>query len=146
MEKRVMAVGVADLNNFGKIINSRNADDVVEYLQEAFEVTGDIILKHGGHVVKYIGDAFLFAFDDPKNAVAAANEIASDYSREVGTLMLRFTVSVATGDVFVGMIGHPEFEHEDVLGSTVNNAFQLQKNAKQAYSGTAFCEETQKYA
>ena len=146
MDKRVLSVGVADLNNFGKIADSQGAVKAVEVLQDAFTATGEIIIAHGGHVVKYLGDAFLFAFEDTAEAVAAAREIASSYGIEVGSLVLTFTVSVATGTVLVGEVGHPDFAHEDVMGDTVNTAFELQKKAKQAYSGVAFCEETLKHA
>jgi class 3 adenylate cyclase len=86
---------------------------------------GDSIMKYGGQIRKYLGDTILFTFTDLRQAVCAAKEIASNYRREVNSLTLRYNVAIATGEVFVGKIGHPSYLVEDVMGEVVNRAAML---------------------
>ena len=145
MKKQNMAVGFADLTNFVKLIDTVGSEKTIEFLQEAFKVAGDSIIKFGGQIRKYIGDSILFTFTDPHQAVCAAKEIASGYRREINSLTLRFHVAVATGEVFVGKIGHPSYLVEDVMGEIVNQAAMLMKEAAKSESGVVLCHETKNY-
>jgi adenylate cyclase len=145
MKKQNMAVGFADLTNFARLVDAVGSEKSIEFLQEAFKVAGDSIIKFGGQIRKYMGDTILFTFTDPRQAVYAAKEIASGYRREVNSLTLRYNVAVATGEVIVGKIGHPSYLVEDVMGEVVNRAAMLVKKAAKSESGVAFCNETKKY-
>ena len=140
-----MAVGFADMANYSKLVTSVGDEKAVEYLQEAFKAAGDIIIKNGGHIHKYIGDGILFSFADPKMAVLAAKEIASSYSQEIGDLTLKYNVSVATGDVLICKVGHPSYLVNDIMGEVVDRAAMLIKKAYQSSSGVAFCDKTKSY-
>jgi class 3 adenylate cyclase len=143
MDKRKMSVCFADLNNFRLLVDTLGIEKTYENLQEAFLVAGDKIVQHGGVIRKYIGDTILFSFDDPHDAVAAANEIAG-YLNEVGDMTLRFNVGVATGEVATVVLGHPSLLVVDILGKTVNRAAILSREAGKGSSGVALCEETKK--
>jgi adenylate cyclase len=145
MKKQTLSVGFTDLTHYAKAVETLGSEQALAFLQEAFQAAGDVIVQRGGRIRKYIGDAILFTFDDPQQAVCAAKEMAAGYCREVEALTLRWHVAVATGEVLVGEIGHPSFRVEDVMGETVNRAARLMKEAHQSESGCAFCEETRKY-
>jgi adenylate cyclase len=144
VKKQNMAVGFADLTNFAKLVDTVGSEKSIEFSQDAFKVAGDSIIKFGGQIRKYMGDTILFTFTDPRQAVCAAKEIAG-YRREVNSLTLRYNVAVATGEVFVGEIGHPSYLVEEVMGEVVNRAAMLVKKAAKSESGVAFCDETKKY-
>jgi len=141
MKMRKIAIGFADLANYGKLIETVGTKKAIEYLQEAFKATGDAILKHGGKIHKYVGDAVLFYFDEPRAAATAAREIAAGFRRNAGDLSLRCAVAVAYGEVAFCRIGHPSLLSDDIMGEPVNRAARLLKEAAASSSGIAFCEE-----
>lgn len=142
MKKMQMTVGFADLTNFRLLVDSVGIDDTFTFLQEAFKVAGDKIIAHGGSIRKYIGDTILFTFENAREGVAAANEMAG-YLKEVGDITLRFNIGIATGDVILVKIGHPSYLVEDILGKTVNKAAILSREAGKGDTGVALCERTE---
>ncbi|MBI4496701.1 MAG: adenylate/guanylate cyclase domain-containing protein [Chloroflexi bacterium] len=145
MERQTLAVGVADLLNFARAVDAVGSDGEVDLLQAAYQAAGDVILQHGGQIRKYLGDAILFTFTDPRQAISAAHEIVAGYRFAVGSLTLRYRVAIVTGEVLVGQIGHPSYLVEDILGITVNRVFRLLPEASRSASGVALCDETWKY-
>lgn len=145
MKMRRIAVGFADLANYARLIETVGIAEAIGYLQDAFQSTGDAILKHGGKIHKYVGDAVLFYFDDPRAAAAAATEIAERFRRNAGDLSLRCAVAVAYGEVAFCRIGHPSLLSDDIMGEPVNRAAGLLKEAAASSSGIAFCEEMKRY-
>src|SRR5437764_1378880 len=88
MQKRIMSIGFADLTHYARVVEMLGSEQAVVLLQEAFLAAGDVILKYGGQIRKYIGDAILFSFDDPRQATRAAHEIAACFRRDVGPLTM----------------------------------------------------------
>jgi adenylate cyclase len=143
MKKMRLTVGFADLTNFRLLVNSVGIEETFDCLQDAFKVVGEKILEHGGRIRKYIGDTILFTFDNAKEGVAAANEMAG-YLKEVGDITLRFNIGMATGEVMLVSIGHPSYLVEDILGKAVNKAALLSREAAKGDCGVVLCEETKK--
>lgn len=146
MERQILSVGVADLVNFSRAAAALGSEGSVDLVQEAYQAAGDVILRCDGRIHKYLGDAILFSCADPRKAIQAAQAIATSYRREVDGLTVRYRVAVATGEVLVGKVGHPSYLVEDIMGTTVNQAFILLRTASQADAKIALCEETRKYA
>jgi adenylate cyclase len=143
LTKHRMSVGFADLTHYTRMVELLGSEQGLEVLHEAFGAAGDAIVRHGGRIRKYIGDAILFTFDDPQRAARAAAEIAGGFRRSIGPLLLRYRVGIATGDVLEGEIGHPSLRVQDIMGQTVNQAARLIKEAGKSDSGVALCEQTQ---
>lgn len=145
MQTQRLSVGVADLNQFEALIARVGVERSIALLDEAVNTLGEIVLRQGGQIRKYIGDALLFTFSSPERAARAAREMAA-YRREVEGQTLRFCVSVATGEVLVGAFGHPALRMDDVFGETVNRAFHLLKTARSSEDGLALDDETARAA
>jgi class 3 adenylate cyclase len=64
------------------------------------------------------------------------------FRRQVGGLDVSYYATVATGDVLVGQFGHPSKLALDVIGTTVNAAGKLLKEAHASATRCAFCDET----
>lgn len=143
MYRERKTVGFADLSNFLKLMDAVGEEQMVHHLQQAFLYAGDIILQHGGKIHKYLGDALLFSFPDPVEAVEAGRQIAQ-YQIEAEGVSVRFYVGLATGEVTIAEIGHPSKIEEDILGHTVNQAAILLKQARKAPDHLALSEETLK--
>jgi adenylate cyclase len=139
-----MSVGFADLAHYARMVDVLGAEAALDVVQEALEAAGDAIVSRGGRIWKYIGDAILFTFDDPRSAAQAAAAIAAGYRRDIGPLVVRYRVAVATGEVVVCEIGHVSLRAQDVMGPTVNRAARLVQEAHRSASGVALCAETQR--
>ena len=145
MTKQEMSVGFADMHHFVPLIAAVGWERAIEYLQDGFNAVGDAIVGRQGQIRKYLGDAVLFTFDDPGQAITAAREMAG-YRREVGAITLRFYVAVATGEVFVTQIGHSSYRVEDILGEPVNRAFGLIRQARVTEDGIALDDASKKHS
>ena len=144
MNMQKLTVCFSDITNFSRIMESFNEEKSVALLQEVFTDIGDIIEKNGGEIRKYIGDAMLFTFADPKNAVAAVKEIAQ-VRKILDEFEVETHVTAATGEVLVAEIGHKTNRIEDIFGNTVNIAARLLKTASANESNYALCPDTQKF-
>ncbi len=143
MRRVRLSVGFADLTHYTKTSEVMEPEAAVLMLQERLEAAGDILVRHGCRIHKYMGDTILFASDDVASAVQAAREIAALPAAEICGYSVRWRVTVATGEVVATTIGHASHRVEDILGATVNRAAMLLRDAAQSPDGVAFCPETQ---
>lgn len=97
-------VGFADIVGYTSL-SRRIAMDELEQLIENFEEsTHDVVSDAGGFVVKTLGDAVMFLFDDPGNAAQAAlgihHLVAEEIIPEVRVGLARGQILTRLGDVF----------------------------------------------
>lgn len=142
MEKKRLSVCFADQENYLKVIEKIGEEDAINLIQDAFKTAGDIIFQNGGKIVKYLGDAILFYFEDTKTAVKSAELIAKCFNKKIDGIDIGFAVSVATGDVYLTKIGHPKCSFDDIMGTTVNKAALLIKQTRESDDRIALCPET----
>lgn len=94
-------------------------------VQSHYKEVSDLILKHNGVVVKYIGDAVMAAFLDLEKAMLCSVEIHQKFSPDRKDTPIRLRASFHEGKVLcanmnVGL---------DYFGNTVNQAAKIQKYA-----------------
>jgi adenylate cyclase len=110
-----MAVGFADMEGFTSRTR-RSTEQELRHLLEEFErLTTDVVVQHGGHIVKAIGDEVLFVADEPLDAALIALDLRDAAATSEVVPDLR--IGLAVGPVVVRM--------GDVFGSTVNIASRL---------------------
>jgi adenylate cyclase len=144
VKKETLSVGFADLDKFTTLITVIGWEKTLALLQESFNSIGNLIVNHNGRIRKYLGDGILFTFADPRQAIRAAKEIAQ-YRQSFDSHLLRYYVAIATGEVFVGELGHSSLKIEDIMGEPVIQAFRLISEAKKSEQGLALCSATQKF-
>jgi class 3 adenylate cyclase/tetratricopeptide (TPR) repeat protein len=134
-ERRVVTVLFADLVGFTALSASRDSETMRELQDGYFERTREIILRYGGAVEKFIGDAVMALWgapvaheDDAERAVRAALdlvEMVPALGREAGVdLQIRAGVLTGEATVVVGATGQGM-----VTGDIVNTAARLQSAA-----------------
>ncbi len=135
-ERREVSVLFADMVNFTAFSESTDTSQVIEVLNQHFEVFHRIIDYYGGVVDKYIGDAVMAVFNHPKDdpahprsAVKAALAMVAA-CRRLGVLRpdgkpIQFRVGINCGEVIVGPIGAERRLEYTVIGDTVNIASRL---------------------
>jgi class 3 adenylate cyclase len=92
------------------------------------------VRAHGGWIDKFIGDAMLAVFENPVEAMIAAQKMVRESRRlKVTDLMeqaVQVRVGLNTGIVAVANLGVPEHRERTVLGDAVNTAQRLQSAAQ----------------
>ncbi|MDL9935177.1 adenylate/guanylate cyclase domain-containing protein [Gordonia sp. ABSL1-1] len=112
-------VGFADIVGYTSLSRRLDLTELEELLESFEERTHEVVSAHGGHVIKTLGDAVMFTFDDPAAAAAAAIAIH------------RLSDSEPIPPLRVGLaLGHLLRRLGDVFGEPVNIAARLCGSAR----------------
>ncbi len=124
-----------DIRGFTAFSETREPVEVVEKLNECFEIQTRLILKQSGYVDKFIGDAILGVFGAPvymKNHTERALNAALDIRDELklagsknNQLFGTVGIGIDTGTVVSGNIGTEDKMEYTVIGDPVNLASRL---------------------
>jgi class 3 adenylate cyclase len=131
-EELEVSILFMDVRGFTTLSESARAPEVVSQLNALYDVVVPVILRHGGHANKFIGDGLLAVFGAPERhvdhadrAVAAALEIAHRINGGAAG-DLRIGVGVNSGRVVVGTIGGGGRLDFTVIGDAVNTASRVE--------------------
>lgn len=136
------AVMICDLRDFTKISDNWPRDDVIDLLNGYFDAMSEPIARHGGEILKFIGDGLLaiFPLSQPSacanllRAVAEARQAMialNENNSETGRAPLNYGIGVHVGDVMYGNIGSRARLDFTVIGPAVNMASRLESFTKQ---------------
>jgi adenylate cyclase len=136
------AILICDLRDFTKISDNWPRDDVIDLLNDYFDAMSEPIAKHGGEILKFIGDGLLaiFPLSEPAactNLLKAVTEArqamaALNLNNEAsGRAALHYGIGVHVGDVMYGNIGSRARHDFTVIGPAVNMASRLEALTKQ---------------
>jgi len=136
------AIMICDLRDFTRISDNWPRDDVIELLNDYFDAISEPVARHGGEILKFMGDGLLAIFPltepsacakllhavtEARQAMAALNERNGNLGREP----LNYGVGVHVGDVMYGNIGSRSRLDFTVIGPAVNMASRLEAFTKQ---------------
>ncbi len=136
------AILICDLRDFTTISDHWPRDDVIELLNGYFDAMSEPIEKHGGEILKFMGDGMLaiFPLSNPqacenllqaiKTAEAAMVELNAENKRK-GREVLRYGIGVHVGEVMYGNIGSRRRLDFTVIGPAVNVASRLESLTKE---------------
>lgn len=141
-QRRPVTVVFADIVGFTSLSERLDPEEVRDVTAACFGRLVEEIVRRGGAVDKFIGDAVMALFgtpiaheDDACRAVDAAlamqatlGEINGDLERDHG-LRLELRIGVNTGEVVAGVREVGGFHDTTVIGDTVNTASRLQTAA-----------------
>lgn len=135
-------VWCSDMRDFSSLSETSESKVVAEMLNSYFSVLADSVIRHGGDVLKFIGDGMLgvFPFSDfetPSRAANAAANAAMDATDELSALNcqnsdvpgwqpLRTGIGLHVGEVFFGNIGATRRLDFTVIGEAVNIASRIE--------------------
>ncbi|MBO0710356.1 MAG: adenylate/guanylate cyclase domain-containing protein [Acetobacteraceae bacterium] len=136
------AIMICDLRDFTRISDNWPRDDVIQLLNDYFDAMSEPIARHGGEILKFIGDGLLaiFPLSQPSacasllQAVAEARQAMdtlNERNRKTGRASLTFGIGVHVGDVMYGNIGSRTRLDFTVIGPAVNMASRLESLTKQ---------------
>lgn len=135
-ERITAAIWFCDLRGFTRLSDRSEVTDVIEVLDRYFGLVAGPIERHGGEILKFIGDAVLAVFptrDDSFRACTCAL-VAAREALEAGRSLpegLRFGIALHVGEVFYGNIGASNRLDFTVIGPAVNEASRVEGMCKQ---------------
>jgi class 3 adenylate cyclase/tetratricopeptide (TPR) repeat protein len=144
--RRVTSVLFGDLVGFTTLSERRDQEEVRELLSRYFEECRRIIVRYGGTVEKFIGDAVMAVWgvptafeDDAERSVRAGLELVNAVGamgEDVGVDGLSMRVGIVTGEVAVTVGAE---QQGMVAGDAVNTASRVQSAAA---PGQVWVDET----
>ena len=133
-------IWLCDLRGFTRLADRLPRDEIVELLNDYFEVMAQPVHDHRGQILKFLGDGFLATFDLTAledeavciNALKAATELRETIPRfneerkAAGKAATGFGLALHLGDVLYGNIGARDRLDFTVVGPAVNEASRIQ--------------------
>ncbi len=138
------AIWLSDLRGFTALSDRLSAEIVVDILNQYFDCQVPAIRKHGGEILKFMGDGLLAVFPIAKDGgnlgeicehvldaarEARANVDAMHYPSGEGIERFRFGVALHIGEILFGNIGGSSRLDFTCIGPAVNLAARLEKIA-----------------
>jgi len=135
------AILICDLRDFTAISDAWPRDDVIDLLNSYFDAMCGPIEKHGGEILKFMGDGLLaiFPLSNPNaclDLLAALGEAQiamrelNAKNVEAGQKPLGYGIGVHVGDVMYGNIGSKSRLDFTVIGPAVNIASRIESLTK----------------
>jgi adenylate cyclase len=145
VEVSVVWIDICDFTTFAERASAR---ETVQYLNEFFDLVVPLLLRHGGHANKFIGDGVLAVFGAPERhadhanrALAAAIAISADVDAHFGE-RLRIGIGLNSGPVSAGSIGGGGRLEFTVIGDTVNVAARVEAATRETGDRILLTEQT----
>lgn len=122
MERRLVTIVCADVAGYSRLIGLDEEGTITRLKAHRRSLINPAIARHGGRIVKTMGDGLLVEFASPVEAVRCAAEIqlamAAREAEVPQDRRIRFRIGINLGDVLV--------DEGDVLGDGVNIAARLE--------------------
>jgi adenylate cyclase len=147
-----VTVMFTDLVGFTQLSEKLKAEEIALLLQQYLTIMTDIIVKHGGTLDKYIGDAIMAFWGAPiaddkqsEHALCAAIEMqqACDQFTYGAIRNIQMRIGIHRGDAIVGNMGSDNLFDYTCIGDVVNTAARLESINKQ-YGTRVMLSETVK--
>jgi len=142
-ELREVTILISDIRGFTAMSEKKPPAEIVQMLNEYFEVMVEVLFRHEGTLDKYVGDELMALFGAPvamENAPVAAVRCALDMRKALaefnrlrvaeGQEPIRIGMGVNTGLVVTGAIGSTKTLQYTAIGDAVNTAARLCSRAK----------------
>ncbi len=126
LERRLAAILAADLVGYSRLMEADEQGTHQRFADLRRHTLVPLISKHGGRVVKLLGDGLLVEFTSAVNALTCAmawqNTVAKNEQESPKDRRLIFRIGISLGDVIA--------EEDDIYGEGVNLAARLEGQAK----------------
>jgi adenylate cyclase len=144
-ERELVTVLFSDIRGFTGFSETRSPETVIDVLNRYLTTMTDVILKHGGTLVTFMGDGIMAVFGAPiptddhaDRALAAAREMAgpaldsfNDWLRSTGhSDGFRIGIGLNSGAVMAGNVGSERRLEYTVIGDTTNTASRIEGMTK----------------
>ena len=154
-EKRVLSVLFSDIRGFTSISEKLVPEELLSQLNQYLTAMTAVVLRNGGMLDKYVGDAIMAVFGAPlelENHALAACRTALEMMKELRSLqegwqdeskpILDIGIGINTGEMVIGNVGSPKRMDYTVIGDNVNLASRLEGVNKELGTQIIISEST----
>ncbi len=139
-QRKQVTVLFGDVVGFTALSETMDAELITGLMNQVWTALDAVILDHGGHIDKHIGDAVMALWgvdaareDDPEQAIRAALAMQAALTAFCHTsgatpLALSMRIGIHTGPVLLGQVGSTQ--EFTAMGDTVNLASRLETAAE----------------
>ena len=142
--QRVSVVALfADLRGFTRLTETTHVDELVDMLNEYFQVITEAAYRHEGTIFSMAGDSLLVGFNVPfpqpdaaQRACRAAQEMVAGFAPVLATWTAHggastgVGIGVASGEAILGNVGSQHYMSHTIIGDAVNTAARLMQIAQ----------------
>lgn len=158
-----VSISFTDISSYSTIIEHMSPETAVKFLNEYFSAMHDVIERHNGQIINYIGDSVMVVFGAPqkledhellsvKCAIAMRDKLEelnqvwdenefSRYWKNHGIQGITARTGIHTGSVIAGNIGSHRMLQYSTIGDTVNVASRLEQYNKEFSTDILFSHE-----
>tara|TARA_Y100000748_G_scaffold40870_1_gene30084 strand:+ start:315 stop:1595 length:1281 start_codon:yes stop_codon:yes gene_type:complete len=158
-----VSISFTDIEAYSTIIEHMSPETAVKFLNEYFSAMHDVIEKHNGQIINYIGDSVMVVFGAPQKledheiiSVKCALEMReklselnarwdetefSRYWKNHGIDGITARTGIHTGSVIAGNIGSDRMLQYSTIGDTVNVASRLEQRNKEFGTSILFSQK-----
>jgi class 3 adenylate cyclase len=147
-EEAEVTVLFVDIRDFTAFSERASAHEVVALLNGFFDLVVPVLVRHGGHANKFVGDGVLGVFGAPDRLVdhadrglAAAVEVLEAVREAYGDA-LQVGIGINSGTVVAGTVGGGGRLEFTVIGDTVNTAARVQQATRETGDAVLLTEAT----
>ncbi len=132
-ERREITILMADIRGFTSLSSHLDPEDVLTLVNNFLAGMTEVIVRYGGTIDEFIGDAILVLFGAPRamanhaeTAIACAIEMQRAMTRvnelnvKAGFVSVETGIGINTGEVVIGNIGSETRAKYGVVGHNVN--------------------------
>lgn len=134
--RNTATVMFTDIRGFTAYSENREPEEVVEALNDYFEIATRVIIDHGGYVDKFIGDAVMGVFGVPvatenhaeqcvRASLVMQKEFLEAAKRTGNPILPKVGIGINTGPLVSGNLGSQAKMEYTVIGDAVNTASRL---------------------
>jgi adenylate cyclase len=144
-EARTVTVLFSDVRGFTTYSETRSPEEVIEVLNRYLGSMSDVVQKHGGTLISYMGDGIMAVFGAPieqedhaDRALATAREMTGEALEDFNAWFrenhegegFRIGVGLNSGPVMAGNVGSERRLEYTTIGDTTNTAARLEGMTK----------------
>jgi adenylate cyclase len=143
-EKRQVVIMFSDIRDFTPIAEGLSPETTIHLVNSYFSRMVEVLRRHHGIIVDFLGDAILAFFDPLDGSLAPLAQEALQCALEMQQAMLgvniagighqlpplRMGIGLHAGEVVVGNIGSETRAKYGIVGAAVNLAHRLQAQAR----------------
>jgi len=138
-ETRYVTVLFSDLRGFTPMSENMDPKEVVAFLNNYYTIMSNIIKRHNGNVMQFVGDEIFASFgapvahpDSEKDAVYCALEMMDNLERlqKVSGKDISMGIGINAGEVITGNLGSEDRINYSATGDTVNTGKRIEMLTK----------------
>jgi adenylate cyclase len=136
--RKTLTVFFSDIVGFTSKSESMEAEELSQWLNCYLDRMAEIAIKYEGTLDKFIGDAVMVFFGDPKSEGEKKDALncismAMAMRQEAKKLGVNIRIGINTGECTVGNFGSENRMEYTVIGSAVNLASRLESSSKSGH-------------